>query len=84
MCNYPYCKAILKISQVNKGLKDPKHGLPLSPSSSFSPFFKSPGAGVAGTLPFRIISAIFRPLLTAVPATSTGGYLSRECGLEYG
>jgi len=43
MCNYPYCKAILKISQVNEGLKDPKHGLPVSPSSSFSPFFASAG-----------------------------------------
>ena len=35
----------LKIGQANEGLKDPKHRLPLSPSSSFSPFFKTPGAG---------------------------------------
>ena len=61
MCNYLYCKAILKISQVNEGLKDPKHGLPVSSSSSFPPFFKGPGAGVAGTLPVRMISPYLYP-----------------------
>jgi len=40
--------------------------------SSFPPFFRSLGAGVAGTLPVRIISAIFIPLLTAMLGTSTG------------
>ena len=45
MHNCSYRKIILKISQTNEGLKNPKHGLSVSPSSSFSPFFKSPGAG---------------------------------------
>jgi len=36
--------------------------------SSFPPFFKGLGAGVAGTLLVRITSAIFIPLLTAMPA----------------
>jgi len=40
-----YCKAILKISQTNEGLRDSKHRLPASPSSSFLPFFKGPSAG---------------------------------------
>ena len=73
MYNYPYCEVILKISQVNEGLKDSKQGLPVSSSSSFSPFFKSLGAGVAGTLAVRIISAIFIPLLTAMPAPPAPG-----------
>ncbi len=37
--------------------------------SSFSPFFKSPGAGVPGS----ITSAIFIPLLTAMPAPPAPG-----------
>ena len=41
--------------------------------SSFSSFFKSPGAGVTGTLSVRIISAIFIPLLTAMPAPPAPG-----------
>ena len=73
-----YRRIILKISQTNEGLKDPKHGLSVSPSSSFSPFFKNPGAGVPDS-PGSITSAIFMLLLTVMPvATSTGGYLSRE------
>ena len=39
--------------------------------SSFSPFFKSPGAGVTGS-PGSIISAIFIPLLIWCQCTSTG------------
>jgi len=35
--------------------------------SSFPPLFKSPGAGVTGS-PGSITSAIFIPLLTAMPA----------------
>ena len=41
-------------------------------SSSFSPFFKSPGAGVTGS----IISAIFIPLLIAMPAPPAPGKLT--------
>jgi len=38
--------------------------------SSFPPFFKSPGAGVTSIPPVRLstTSAIFIPLLTAMPA----------------
>jgi len=80
---YFYFNLILKISQ-RRGLRDPKYSLSLSPSSSFFSFFKGLGAGAAGTLPVRIISAIFIPLLTAMPAaTSTGGYLIEHGGLEY-
>ena len=39
--------------------------------SSFSLFFKSPGAGVTDS-PSSITSATVIPLLTATPATSTG------------
>jgi len=51
MANYSYCKAILKISQASEGLRYSKHGVSVSPSSSFPPFFKGPGAGGAGHSP---------------------------------
>ena len=66
-----HCKVILKKSQT-KGSRTQGMGAPLSPSLSFSPFLKGPGAGVYIPL-VRIISAIFIPLLIAIPATSTGG-----------
>ncbi len=67
MPNCSYCKIILEVSQA-KGSRTQGTGVSPSPSSSFSPFFKSPGAGVTGTLAVRITSAIFIPLLTAMPA----------------
>lgn len=75
MRNCSQCKVILKVSQT-EGSKTPNVGVPLSPFSFFSPFVKSPGAGVAGTLPVRIISAIFTPLLTAMPAPPAPGKLT--------
>ena len=40
--------------------------------SSFLPFFKGPGAGVAGS-PSSTTSAIFMPLLTVMPALPAPG-----------
>ena len=72
-----HCKVILNISQTNEGLRDSKHGLPLSSSSSFSPFFKGPSAGVTGIPAVRLstTSAIFIPLLTATPVPPAPGEL---------
>jgi len=72
-----HCKVILNISQTNEGLRDSKHGLPLSSSSSFSPFFKGPGAGVTGIPPVRLptTSAIFMPLPIAMPTAPALGEL---------
>ncbi|MBA7613901.1 hypothetical protein ES703_21159 [subsurface metagenome] len=73
MLNCSYCKVILKKSQA-KGSRTQSTGASPSPSSSFSPFFKSPGAGRLAFPPARITSAIFIPLLTVMPVpTSTGG-----------
>jgi len=41
--------------------------------SFFSPFFKSPGAGRLAFPPVHITSAIFIPLLTAMPAPPAPG-----------
>lgn len=40
---------------------------------SFPPFFKSPGAGVAGTLPVGVILVTLIRLLTAMPAPPAPG-----------
>ena len=45
--------------------------------SSFTPFFKSPGAGVTGS-PGSITSAIFMPLLTELPAPPAPGDNNQE------
>ena len=86
MRNCSYCKVIAKISRA-KDSRTQSIGTPLSLSSSFPPSFKGPGAGVTGIPAVRlstITSAIFIPLLTAMPAaTSTGGYLIEHGGLEY-
>ena len=79
MLNCSYCKVILKKSQANEGLKDPKCGLSASPSSSFSPLFKSPGAGVTDS-PGSIASAIFIPLLIVIPVPpAPGEIIIRKC-----
>ncbi len=44
MANCSYCKVILKKSQT-KGSRTQSMGVSPSPSSSFSPLFKGPGAG---------------------------------------
>jgi len=78
MGNCPHRRAILKISQA-KGSRTRSMGAFPSPSSSFPPFFKGPGAGVIGVPAVRlstITSAIFIPKLRVMSAaTSTGGYL---------
>jgi len=76
---------LMEMSQT-KGSRTQSMGVSPSPSSSFSPFFKSPGAGGtrAGVSTLRnltlfplstIISAIFIPLLAVMltsAATNTG------------
>jgi len=57
MRNCSYFKAILKKSQT-KGSRTQSMGASPSPSSSFPPFFKGPGAGVTDS-PGSITSAIF-------------------------
>jgi len=70
-------KLIEKTCQASEGLKDPKYGLPLGAFSSLPPFFKDAGVGVTcwcdcHSLGF-ITSAIFIPLLTAMPAPPAPG-----------
>ena len=52
-----------------------------SPSSSFSPLFKSPGAGGTDS-PGSITSTIFIPLLTAMPAPPAPGKLTIRSHLK--
>jgi len=67
---------LMEMSQT-KGSRTQSMGVSPSPSSSFSPFLKSPGAGATGIPPVRLstTSAIFIPLLTAMlapPAPEAG------------
>jgi len=71
MANCSHCKVILEKSQT-KGSRTHGVGVPLSPSSSFPPFFKSPGAGSSF---YNNFSHIYTLTNSNVSTTSTGGYL---------